>query len=139
MPVSRFAVFALFCGLVVLEGLLITIISSKSSLFKTTQTAVQQALYVSSSEENTHVLDQQQGEKKLLLFVAVLTHGLRKARRDAIRETWFTECQQKTAAVRCIFFTDNAGLQNETKMALLKESQEHKDMTFLSLEGKLYR
>ena len=112
------------------------VIANWPSLLDTSKSRIQEALYFNSPEASAGYLFQQRRQKKFLLFVAVLTHAARKARRDAIRETWFTECKQRTDEVCCVFFTDEAGLDNETKNAVLKESRQHDDLVFLSLEGK---
>ena len=132
----RFVNFTVLCFLVLLQGLLVTVFSSWSWHFDTSNRDNQQALHVNSSETIAVVSSQRhKPPKNLLLFIAVLTHASRTARRDAIRESWFTGCKRRTN-VRCVFFTDNAGLPNATKLAVLNESQVSNDMVFLSAEGK---
>ena len=44
--------------------------------------------------------------------------------------------RQRTDDVFCAFFTDQAGLDNETSSSVRKESQENNDLVFLEVEGK---
>ena len=133
---SRWVLSLVLVCLAIFEGLFIIVISYWPSLLNASKYRIQEALYFNSPEASASYLFQQRQQKKLLLFVAVLTHAAKRARRDAIRETWFTECKQRPDEVCCVFFTDEAGLDNETKNAVWRESQEHKDLVFLSLEGK---
>lgn len=112
------------------------VISNWPSVLDVSQHRIQEALYVNSPEASAGYLFQSSRPKNVLLFVAVLSHARQRARRDAIRETWFTECKRRSHEVYCRFFTDHAGLDNETSNAVLKENEEHTDLVFLSVEGK---
>jgi len=133
---SRWILFVVLLCLAVFEGLLITMLSHWPSVLDTSKSRVQEALYVSSPVASSAYLFQPRQPRKLLLVVAVLSHAARKARRDAIRETWFSDCRQRTDEVFCAFFTDQAGLDNETSSAVMKESEENSDLVFLEVEGK---
>ena len=134
---SRWVVFSVFTCLAIFEGLLVIVITNWPSLLHASKSKIQEALYINSPEASTVYLFQQRRPKNVLLLVAVLTHAERRARRDAIRETWFSECKQRTDEVFCAFFTDQAGLDNETRTAVLSESKENNDLVFLSVKGKL--
>lgn len=133
---SRCALFTILLCLAVFEGLLITMLSHWPSVLDTSKSRIQEALYVSSPVASSAYLFQPRQPRKLLLVVAVLSHAARKARRDAIRETWFSDCRQRTDDVFCAFFTDQAGFDNETSSSVMKESQENNDLVFLEVEGK---
>ena len=133
---SRWVLFTVLLCLAVFEGLLITMLSHWPSVLDTSKTRIQEALYVSSPVASSAYLFQPRQPRKLLLVVAVLSQAARKARRDAIRETWFSDCRQRTDDVFCAFFTDQAGLDNETSSAVMKESEENNDLVFLEVEGK---
>ena len=133
---SRWVLFTILLCLAVFEGLLITMLSHWPSVLDTSKTRIQEALYVSSPVASSAYLFQPRQPRKLLLVVAVLSQAARKARRDAIRETWFSDCRQRTDDVFCAFFTDQAGLDNETSSAVMKESEENNDLVFLEVEGK---
>lgn len=127
--------FFVFVCLAFFEGLFITIIINWPSLLRTSKSSIQEALYVSSSDASAVFLFRPPSQpSNLLLFVAVLTHAARKARRDALRETWFSECKTRRREAFCGFFTDRAGLDNDTNMAVTRENEEHDDLVFLSLE-----
>lgn len=128
-------IMVLFC-LVVLEGLLVGVLINWPSLIEAPNLKIKEALYVDSPEASSAYLFQRKRSENVLLFVAVLSHAARRARRDAVRETWFTECKQRTEEVYCAFFTDQAGLDNKTKNAVVKEYEENDDLVFLSVEGK---
>lgn len=128
-------IMVLFC-LVVLEGLLVGVLINWPSLIEAPNSKIKEALYVDSPEASSAYLFQRKRSDNVLLFVAVLSHAARRARRDAVRETWFTECKQRTEEVYCAFFTDQAGLDNKTKHAVVKEYEENDDLVFLSVEGK---
>lgn len=128
-------IMVLFC-LVVLEGLLVGVLINWPSLIEAPNSKIKEALYVDSPEASSAYLFQRKRSDNVLLFVAVLSHAARRARRDAVRETWFTECKQRTEEVYCAFFTDQAGLDNKTKKAVVKEYEENDDLVFLSVEGK---
>lgn len=125
----------LFC-LIVLEGLLVGVLINWPSLMEAPNAKIKEAFYVDSPEASSAYLFQRKRSENVLLFVAVLTHAARRARRDAVRETWFTECKQRSDEVYCAFFTDQAGLDNKTKNAVVKEYEENDDLVFLSVEGK---
>ena len=133
---SRFTVFIVLFCLVILEGLLVGVLINWPSLIEAPNTQIKEALYVDSPEASSAYLFQRKRSDNVLLFVAVLSHAARRARRDAVRETWFTECKQRTDEVSCAFFTDQAGLDNKTKNAVVKEYEENDDLVFLSVEGK---
>ena len=133
---SRLILFTVLLCLAILEGVLITVIANWPSLLDASKSRIQEALYVSSPEASSAYLFQERQPKNLLLLVAVLSHAALRARRDAIRETWFSECKQRTAEVFCAFFTDHAGLDNEASNAVLRESDENNDLVFLAMEGK---
>lgn len=133
---SRCMVFLVLICLAILEGLLIGVLTNWPSLLEAPNSRIKEALYVNSPEASSVYLFQRKRPENILLFVAVLTHVARRARRDAIRETWFTECKRRTDEVYCAFFTDQAGLENDTKNAILKEHDENNDLVFLSVEGK---
>ena len=133
---SRLVLFTILLCLAVFEGLLITMLSHWPSVLDTSKSRIQEALYVSSPVASSAYLFQPRQLRKLRLVVAVLSHAARKARRDAIRETWFSDCRQRTDDVFCAFFTDQAGLDNETSSAVMKESEENNDLVFLEGEGK---
>lgn len=128
-------VLVLLC-LAALEGFLIGVLISWPNLLEAPNSRIKEALYVNSPEASSAYLFRRKRPENLLLFVAVLTHAARRARRDAIRETWFTECKHRTDEVYCAFFTDQAGLDNETNNAILEEHEENNDLVFLSVEGK---
>lgn len=125
----------LFC-LIVLEGLLVGVLINWPSLMEAPNAKIKETFYVDSPEASSAYLFQRKRSENVLLFVAVLTHAARRARRDAVRETWFTECKQRSDEVYCAFFTDQAGLDNKTKNAVVKEHEENDDLVFLSVEGK---
>lgn len=133
---SRCHLFWTLFFLVILEGLFIGTITNWPSLFEAPNSRIKEALYVNSPEASAAYIFQRRRPKNILLFVAVLTHASRKARRDAIRDTWFTECKLRTDEVFCAFFTDQAGLENETKNAILQEHEENNDLIFLQVEGE---
>ena len=133
---SRCTVFIVLICLAILEGLLIGVLNSWPSLLEAPEARIKEALYVNSPEASSAYLFQRKRPENIVLFVAILSHAARKARRDAIRETWFTECKQRTDEVYCAFFTDQAGLENETKTAVLNEYEENNDLVFISVEGK---
>lgn len=133
---SRWVLFTLLLCLAIFEGLLITMLAHWPSVLDTSKSRIQEALYVSSPEASSAYLFQPRQPRKPLLVVAVLSHAVRKARRDAIRETWFSDCKQRTDEVFCAFFTDQAGLDNETSSAVMKESELNNDLVFLEVEGK---
>ena len=133
---SHWVLFTILLCLAVFEGLLITMLSHWPSVLDTSKNRIQEALYVSSPVASSAYLFQPRQPRKLRLVVAVLSHAARKARRDAIRETWFSDCRQRTDEVFCAFFTDQAGLDNETSSAVMKESEENNDLVFLEVEGK---
>lgn len=134
---SRFTVFLVLFCLVVLEGLLVGVLINWPSLIEAPNSRIKEALYVSSPEASSAYLFQRRRSENIILFVAVLSHAARRARRDAVRETWLTGCKQRTDEVYCAFFTDQAGLDNKTKNAVVKEYEENDDLVFLSVEGKL--
>lgn len=134
---SRWVLFTMLLCLAVFEGLLITMLSHWPSVLDTSKSRIQEALYVSSPVASSAYLFQLRQPRKLRLVVAVLSHAARKARRDAIRETWFSDCRQRTDEVFCAFFTDQAGLDNETSSAVMKESEDKNDLVFLEVEGKV--
>lgn len=125
----------LFC-LIVLEGLLVGVLINWPSLMEAPNAKIKEDFYVDSPEASSAYLFQRKRSENVLLFVAVLTHAARRARRDAVRETWFTECKQRSDEVYCAFFTDQAGLDNKTKNAVVKEHEENDDLVFLSVKGK---
>ena len=133
---SRLVVFMVLSCLIVLEGLLVGILINWPSLIEAPNSKIKETFYVDSPEASSAYLFQRKRSESVLLFVAVLTHAARRARRDAVRETWFTECKQRSDEVYCAFFTDQAGLDNKTKNAVEKESEENDDLIFLSVEGK---
>lgn len=133
---SRWMLFSVLFFLAIFEGLLITVLNNWPSLLDASKSRIQEALYVSSPGASSAYLFQQRRSKNVLLFVAVLTHAARQERRGALRETWFSECKQRTEEVYCVFFTDQAGLDNETSNAVLRESEDYNDLVFLSMEGK---
>lgn len=92
-----------------------------SSIFQTVQLPVQRVKPVDIS-----------------LFVAVLTHPSRRDRRYGIRDTWMRRCEERRSEVVCKFFTDGAGLENETKLSLLEENKENQDMEFLPIAGTIF-
>ena len=118
---SRCHLFWTLFFLVILEGLFIGTITNWPSLFEAPNSRIKEALYVNSPEASAAYIFQRRRPENILLFVAILTHASRKARRDAIRDTWFT---------------DQAGLENETKNAILKEHEENNDLIFLQVEGE---
>lgn len=134
---SRCHLFWTLFFLVILEGLFIGTITNWPSLFEAPNSRIKEALYVNSPEASAAYIFQRRRPKNILLFVAILTHASRKARRDAIRDTWFTECKLRTDEVYCAFFTDQAGLENETKNAILQEHEENNDLIFLQVEDNL--
>lgn len=69
------------------------------------------------------------------LFVAILSHPKRKERRDAIRDTWFSICNERLQ-VKCRFFSDYVGLNTESKHSLRKEKDQNKDLEILNATGK---
>ena len=133
---SRLTVFMVLFCLVVLEGLLVCVLINWPSLIEAPNSKIKEALYVDSPEASSAYLFQRKRSDNVLLFVAILSHAARRARRDAVRETWFTDCKQRTEEVYCVFFTDKAGLDNKTKNAVVKEYEENNDLVFLSVEGK---
>lgn len=133
---SRLTVFLVLFCLVSLEGLLVGILINWPSLIEAPDTRIKEALFVDSPEASSAYLFQRKRSENILLFVAVLSHAARRARRDAVRETWFTECKQRPEEAYCAFFTDQAGLDNKTKNAVAKEYDENDDLVFLSVEGK---
>ena len=136
---SRWTVFMVLFCLIVLEGLLVGVLINWPSLMEAPNAKIKEAFYVDSPEASSAYLFQRKRSENVLLFVAVLTHAARRARRDAVRETWFTECKQRSDEVYCAFFTDQAGLDNKTKNAVVEEYEENDDLVFLSVEGKRAR
>lgn len=66
------------------------------------------------------------GKMKLLLFVGIHSAPSRLERRNAIRETWFTQCR-KVSNVVCRFFTDGQDprgqeLKENSRVALKNET-----------------
>ncbi|XP_032222803.1 hydroxyproline O-galactosyltransferase GALT5 [Nematostella vectensis] len=72
--------------------------------------------------------------RKVRLFVAVLTHAKRKPRRDAIRDSWFKECNNQAI---CRFFSDEVGLSNQSRLKLANEGLENKDVVLLPPTARL--
>lgn len=77
-------------------------------------------------------------EKSVSLFVAILTHAMRKERRDAIRETWMSVCKQKPQQIFCRFFTDEVELDDKRKEILKREKQQNNDIEILNATGKFF-
>lgn len=74
--------------------------------------------------------------KSVTVFVAILTHPKRKPRRDAIRDTWMSSCNDKPSEINCKFFTDGVGLENHTELELKKEQAKNKDLIFVLIPGE---
>lgn len=136
MTSARCTLFWMLLCLAILEGLLLGVLTNWPSLLEAPNARIKEALCVNSPEASSAYLFQRRRRENILLFVAVLTHASRKARRDAIRNTWFTECKRRADEVFCAFFTDQAGLGNETRNAISKEHEENDDLIFINVEGK---
>jgi len=76
--------------------------------------------------------------KSVRLFVAILTHSMRRERRDAIRETWMQVCERYPSQVFCRFFTDAVGLDDMGKQALHVERRQSNDLVILNATGEIY-
>ena len=81
------------------------------------------------------------GKTKLLLFVGILSAPSRLERRNAIRETWMTECR-KTSNVVCRFFTDGQNpegqaLEDNIRIALENEAAVYNDTLLTEVPGGL--
>lgn len=136
---SSLVLLFVFITLALFEGLLIMVIINWPSLLQASKSNIEQALYASSPEASAvyHLFQPTQTPPKLL-FIAVLTHASRRARRDAIRDTWGADCIRRHE-VFCGFFTDRVGLDNDTNVAISKENEEHNDLVFIVSQGKSSR
>lgn len=75
--------------------------------------------------------------KKVSLFVAILTHAMRRERRDGIRESWMSACKENPQKILCGFFTDEVGLNDENKKALDYEKRTNNDIVIINATGKV--
>ena len=81
------------------------------------------------------------GKTKLLLFVGIHSAPSRLERRNAIRETWMTECRKTSNAV-CRFFTDGQtpkgqNLTDNIRIALENEAAVYNDTLLTEVPGGL--
>ena len=72
------------------------------------------------------------GKMKLLLFVGIHSAPSRLERRNAIRETWLTQCRRMSNVV-CLFFTDGQDpkgqeLKGNSRVALKNETALYDDI-----------
>ncbi|XP_057305175.1 uncharacterized protein LOC130642114 [Hydractinia symbiolongicarpus] len=65
--------------------------------------------------------------EKYQLILIVSSAPLRTDRREAIRQTWWKQCQNYKQ-VRCIFFTDGTVDDDGSRKELIIENRQHKDL-----------
>lgn len=133
-----------FIVLVLIQAAVVIILANWSNFSVTSCTMQTLPRRTWHSKENSSVFQTVQlpvqGVKPvdISLFVAVLTHPSRRDRRYGIRDTWMRRCEERRSEVVCKFFTDGAGLGNETKLSLLEENKENQDMEFLPIAGTIF-
>eukprot|EP00794_Sanderia_malayensis_P008089 gene8089-8956_t len=82
----------------------------------------------------SEVYEQVETLKDIKLLVIVSSSAKKRQRRDAIRASWWSECESNK--VKCLFFTDdiNSPKLTEIKPQLLHESRVYKDMIFQPID-----
>eukprot|EP00795_Rhopilema_esculentum_P004585 gene4585-20852_t len=83
----------------------------------------------------SEVYEQVDSQEDVDLLVIVSSGAKKRARRDSIRGTWWTECSQN-AKVRCLFFTDdiNSPKLQDARKELLHEKEKYDDMVFQPID-----
>ncbi|XP_068677014.1 uncharacterized protein [Montipora foliosa] len=71
-------------------------------------------------------------KQTIFLLIIVSTAPSRQERRDAIRQTWWTNCHGE---VRCKFFTDGIQIPKQDKVNLANEKNIYKDIEFQPVVG----
>lgn len=130
---AKLDIFKLRCAVLLLICLLQLIIFGIASwLYSLKDNHLLPVGKFSNDIESNEFQDQQSAR----LFIAILTHSIRKERREAIRETWMQLCDRNAKQVSCKFFTDDVGLDELGQQALKQEQRQNNDLVILNATGE---